>query len=50
MALIKKVFTGDNKEELVEKYIERYHPAGYDTQIVSRTDDEIVVERYSSCD
>ena len=50
MITIKKVFTGDDKEKQVEKYFERYHPFGYGTKIVSKTDNEIIVVRDSTCD
>jgi hypothetical protein len=50
MHKIIKKFTGENRAQEVQAYFLRYHPFGYGTEVVRETDEEITVERWSSCD
>ncbi len=50
MHKIVKTFSGENRAQEVKNYFSRYHPFGYGTQVIKENDEEVVVERWSSCD
>lgn len=50
MYKIVKTFSGEDRQKQVESYFNRYNPFGYGTEIVAQNEEEIVVERWSSCD